>query len=127
MVDQLADKINSEFNNTIRVNTSMSASVENNSIYLSLQLTFENANISDDTIEQLCESLKGQLQTVSDNKFQQCTLTSGSTYEPGSTSTLRLQSEPLNTNLNESSEDSGVTGLTSSIILIGLLHFLINL
>jgi len=97
----------------------MRAKVENNAITLYIDITFES-DTSSDTLTKLCQYLKGQLQPVSDMKFQQCILPTGTRYSAGNTVTMQLQSEPMN------NAAGGATGLVSSILLIGfsyLLHF----
>jgi len=107
----------------------MTATVANNAITLQLQITFESSSINSDTITQLCDALKGRLQTVSNQKFQQCVLSSGNddnnNYAPGNHATLQLQSEPLN-DVNDmvTPITGGSTGLTYSIILIGFSYIL---
>jgi hypothetical protein len=123
MVDQIADELNKLFNNTISVNATMRAKVENNAITLYIDITFQSSDVSGDTITKLCQVLKGELQPVSDMKFQQqCVLPTGTRYAAGNTITMKLQSEPVNDIV-----DGGATGLVSSIVVIGfsyLLHFL---
>jgi len=120
MVDQIADELNNQFNNTITVNASMRAKVENNAITLFIDITFQSTEVSGDTIKELCDLLKGYLQPVSDMKFQQCILPTETRYAAGNTVTMQLLSEPMN-------EAGGANGLVSSILVIGfsyLLHFL---
>jgi len=120
LIQQLADDLNRQFNDSLKVNASILAKVENGAITLYLEITFESPNVTSDTIYQLCQYLKGRIQPVSDRQFQQCVLPSGTKYYAGNTVTMSLQSEPeMNT--------GGATELTSSIMLIGfpyLLHFL---
>jgi len=98
----------------------MRAKVENNVITLYIDITFES-DTSSDTLTNLCQYLKGQLQPVSDMKFQQqCIVPTNTRYSAGNTVTMQLLSEPMN------NADGGATGLVSSIMLIGfsyLLHF----
>jgi len=97
----------------------MRAKVENNVITLYIDITFES-DTSSDTLTKLCQYLKGQLQPVSDMKFQQCVIPTNTRYSAGNTVTMQLLSEPMN------NAAGGATGLVSSIMLIGfsyLLHF----
>jgi len=114
------------FNDTISVNASILAKIDNNTITLYIEITFESPNVTSDNITQLCQALKGQLEPVSNTKFQQCVIHSASNrYPAGSTATMTLQSEQMNNDDNPSA--GGAMGLTSSIIAIGftyILHFL---
>jgi len=120
-IDQLAYECNELFNNTISVNASIRAKIDNNIITLYIDITFIS-NVSGDTISKLCQYLKGQLQPVSDMNFQQCVLPTGTPYTAGNTVTMQLQSDPMN-----NAPTSSATGLVSSILVIGfstyLLHF----
>jgi hypothetical protein len=122
IIDQLADECNKLFNNTISVNASIRAKVENNAITLYIEITFES-NVSGDTISKLCQYLQGQLQPVSNMNFQQCVLPTGTSYTAGNTVTMQLQSNPM----NNAPTAGSATGLVSSILVIGfstyLLHF----
>jgi len=125
IVDQLADECNKLFNNTVSVNASMRAKVENNTITLYIDITFQS-DATNDTLAELCDCLKGQLQPVTDMNFQQCILPTGTRYYPGNTVTMQLQSGPVNTAPIGPTTTSGATGLFSSILVIGfsyLLHF----
>jgi hypothetical protein len=122
MIDQIAYELNELFNDTITVNASMRAKVENSSIVLFFDITFQSSDVTGATITKLCQYLKEKLQQVSAMHFQpQCVLPSGTSYSPGNTVTLKLLSEPMN------DKDSGATGLVSSVVVIGffyLLHYL---
>jgi len=99
----------------------MTATVENNAITLSLQITFVSSG-SSQTMEQICDALKSWIKTVSDRDFQ-CDSSSGTSYNPGTVATLNLQSDPT----TDASVAGGATGLSTSIMVIGfsyLLHFL---
>jgi hypothetical protein len=101
----------------------MRAKVENNAITLYLDITFESPNVTNETISQLCEYLRGQLEPASGRQFEQCVLPSGTKYYPGNTVTMSLLSEVSKT----VDGVAGATGLATSTILIGfpyLLHFL---
>jgi len=123
MVDQIAYELNYLFNDTVTVNTSIRAKVNNNVVTIYIDITFQNSNVSADTIATLCKELKGQLQPVSNMQFQQCILPAGTRYVKGNTVTMQLQSEPM----NNDNTTGGATGLISSFVVIGfsyLLHFL---
>jgi hypothetical protein len=125
IVDQLAEECNNLFNNTISVNASMRAKVENNAITLYIDITFESSSVNSNTLSEFCNYLKGQLQPVSDMNFQQCVLPTGIRYYPGNTVTMQLQSDPMNN--APIGPTSGAMGLASSILVIGfsyLLHFI---
>jgi hypothetical protein len=122
LIDQISDELNSLFGDSLKVNTSILAKVENNAITLYLEITFESPNVTSEMISQLCQYLKGQIQPVSDRQFKQCVLPSGTKYYPGNTVTMSLQSEP-----EINSHTGGATGLTSSIMLIGFSHLLHHL
>jgi hypothetical protein len=131
MIQQIAAEINRIFNGTLRANATILAQVSNNVITLSLDITFESSEISNDTITQLCQAFKGQIQPVAGVNFQQCVFPSGTIYTPGTTATLQLQSEPLNDNPSNTLNDktSGATVLANSFIVIGFsysLHFLLK-
>jgi len=124
----MADEVNQMFNNTIQVNSSViTVQVQNNAITISLELTFQSSNISNATISELCQALNGKLETVSDRKFQ-CVIPSGTTYTPGTKTTMNLLSDPLNDVVNTPVPVvGGATSLTNSIMLIGFsytFHFL---
>jgi hypothetical protein len=126
MIQQIASEINRIFNGTLHANATILAQVSDNVITLYLDVTFESSDISNDTITQLCQALKGQIQPVSGVNFQQCVFPSGTIYTPGETATLQLQSEPLN---DITSNTGGATGLANSFIVIGFsytLHFLLK-
>jgi hypothetical protein len=95
----------------------MRAKVENNVVTLYIDISFIS-DTSSDTLAELCQFLKGQLQPVSDMNFQQCILPTGSRYSAGNTVTMQLQSAPMN------NADGGATGLVSSILLIGFSYLL---
>jgi len=116
MVDQIAYEINNLFNDSISVNASMRAKIENNAITLYIDITFQSSDVSSDTITKLCKVLKGELQPYSDMKFQQCILPAGTRYSAGNTVTMQLQSDPMD---DIKDLDGGATGLVSSIVVIG--------
>jgi hypothetical protein len=118
IVDQLAEECNNLFNDTISVNASMRAQIDNNRITLYIDITFQS-DISNDTISQLCQYLQGKLQPVTDMNFQQCILPTGTKYYPGNTVTMQLQSDPMN-----NAPTGGATGLISSILVIGFSYLL---
>jgi len=114
------------FNHTIQVNSSITVQVQNNAITLSLELTFQSSNITNATISELCQVLNGKLETVSDRKFQ-CVIPSGTTYTPGTKTTMNLLSDPINDVTTPIPIVGGATSLTNSIMLIGFsyaFHFL---
>jgi len=116
MVDQIAYEINNLFNDSISVNASMRAKIENNAITLYIDITFQSSDVSSDTITKLCKVLKGELQPYSDMNFQQCILPAGTRYSAGNTVTMQLQSDPMD---DIKDLDGGATGLVSSIVVIG--------
>jgi len=105
----------------------MRAKIDNNIITLYFDVSFESSDIDNDTIAQLCQALKGQIEPVTATTFQQCTFPSGTRYTTGGKATLLLQSEPSSDTDNNNVVVGGAMGLTNSIMLIGfsyLLHFL---
>jgi hypothetical protein len=104
----------------------MRAKVENNVVTLYIDISFIS-DTSSDTLAELCQFLKGQLQPVSDMNFQQCILPTGSRYSAGNTVTMQLLSTPLTDNVDgglTGNVAGGATGLVSSILLIGFSYLL---